>query len=142
MKRLLGFWALVNALLWGGIIWLQRPELPQPFFLTRITIGEVVLEQSAWLGGQWQLNGQNVNHDWVQSLRSIVGRECVWVMPEEAFDLPRHNPRHFQLNEHQYTITSHNTYLQAHYVHHNGAVYLCHERLKSLIATPQERWLQ
>lgn len=141
MKGYLWFWGLVNVALLGGIFWAQRPELPQPFWLNSITVGEVVLDKSALLGDEWRLDGQTARADLVQILRKIVGDECWYAFPEAEFSLSRHNPRHFKLNQHEYIITSHNAYLQAHYVHHDGGVYLCHERLKSLIATPKERWL-
>ncbi|MDO4435086.1 MAG: hypothetical protein Q4B71_01565 [Cardiobacteriaceae bacterium] len=142
-RRFIGWWVGINVVLLILFYHQRQPSLPQPRNWTSLTLlqpdGDLHLIKAN--DGTWLLDNQQVQSALVENIERLMKQECRHVFPESEFKLTRHNPRHFRINTYEYSISNHNSYAEAHYVHHQGEVYLCHERLKSLIATPREVWL-
>ena len=143
IKRFMVWWCGVNVVLLILLYHQHQPSLPQPHHWTSLTLlqpdGDLQLNKAN--DGTWQLDHQQAQSALVDNIARLMKRECRYVFPESEFQLTPHNPRHFRINAYEYSISNHNSYAQAHYVHHQDKVYLCHERLKSLISTPREIWL-
>ena len=90
----------------------------------------------------WQMDGKPANaeriDDWLSQLRTCHGA----YNPADIAPLDNPEPVTLTIDGQTYTLGAANPFAKAHYLSHNGKIYLCGQAVKGALQLSSELWLE